>query len=728
MSGGAPGSASMSGGASGGALTFTATLKGAYETPPTNSKATGTATAMLKGHKLTVHGSFQGLSSSLFNVEGTPAHIHQAPSGVSGPIAFKLTVQASGMSGGASGGGQSGSGTFKGTFTLSSAQVLALKMANFYINVHTKNHHEGAIRGQLIVGRGSVSGGAQSGGQQSGGAVSGSPMSGGASGGGQSGGATSGGMASGGAQSGGAMSGGQQGQQSGGAASGGAMKPSNPGHPNQKELSNADQDTDWLMYNKGYSGLRYSNLKQIDTSNVSNLKSACSIKLGGGAGFSSFESTPQEYNGVMYVSTAHNTYAIDPTTCKKKWEYDYKPVGPETQPAVRGVALYNGMVFSGTTDAHIIALDMTTGKLLWNVQPKGINPAKGYFFSSVPVVYDGLLLIGTAGGDWGAPAVMFALDPATGKVVWRFSEIKADTFGKNSADTGAGSNWSSYTVDTKTGLVYIPVGNPGPDFAAYYRPGKNLYTDSVIVLNTKTGKLDHYYQQVPNDFHDWDTSPQPVLFKLNGKKYLAVGSKDGYVYVYNETSQKLDYTVAVTRIKNQTTPLTPAGVNVCPSGAMQWYGPTFDPQTGYIYTNSTDRCITLKKGEVHYVQGAPFLGTANGYGNQVGDSYGWTTAIDASTGKIVWKRKSDTHMQSSVTPTAGGIVFTGDLNGHFLALNAKNGKVLYNFNLSNDIAGGISTYEVNGKQYVAVAAGSSSRSVQAKGNTGPTVYVFSLSK
>jgi PQQ-dependent dehydrogenase (methanol/ethanol family) len=506
--------------------------------------------------------------------------------------------------------------------------------------------------------------------------------------------------------------------------SGGALQPSNPGHPSQQELDNADQDTNWITMNKGYSGTRYSSLDQINTSNAANLKATCAIQLGDPG---SFESTPQEYDGVIYITTPHNTYAINATNCNKLWEYDYKPTGPQADPTDRGLALYNGMVFRGTTDAHVIALDMRTGKLLWNIQP--VDPAKGYFLSSAPIVYKGLVLIGTAGADWGANGKMFAFDAATGKQVWSFSEIVPSTFGtKQGAATGGGSNWSSYSLDPNTGLVYVPVGNPAPDFLPKYRPGKNLYTDSVVVLDATTGKLVHYYQQIPNDAFDWDTQATPPLFKINGTLYLGVTNKAGYLYVYNTSTHKQVFKVPVTTINDNASKVpTKEGLYTCPGnvGGVEWNGASYSPKLKMLFVNSNDWCSTIYSGSPRYIQGQIFLGGKIGFG-PVSKASGWTHAVDAKTGDIVWKRKSKTAMVASVTPTAGGLLFTGDLNNHFLALNATTGQTLYSFNTGGAIGGGISTYAVNGKQYVAVATGDNASLYNGRSAGTPTVFVFSL--
>lgn len=494
--------------------------------------------------------------------------------------------------------------------------------------------------------------------------------------------------------------------------------------PTQQQLDHAGQSTSsWLMYNKGYAGTRYSSLSQINTQNVSFLHPVCAYQLGTTG---SFETGPVEYNGVLYVTTSHKTAAINATDCKVLWTSSYKPSGPEPISTSRGVALYHGMLFRGTDDGHLLALSMRTGNVLWN--DSVANSSKGYFLSSAPVVYKGLVLIGTGGADWGADAHMFAFNASTGKKVWEFNEIKPSTFGNaKAASTGGGSNWSSYTVDPSTGLVYVPVGNPAPDFAPEYRPGKNLYTDSVVVLDASTGKLVRYYQQVPNDSHDWDTASAPILFTgANGTKYMAVADKAGYLFVYNRTNHQLAYKVPVTTIQNASKKPNKSGVYVCPGdlGGVEWNGPAYDPQANAIFTNGVDWCGNYKLGEVRYVQGQLFFG-GNFSLDPSSKASGYINAIDPASGKMLWRYHSTTPMVAGVTPTAGGLVFTGDLNGNFLALNANNGQVLYKFPTGGGMAGGIATYEQNGNQYVAAMSGNNSRTIWHSGGSA-TVFIFAL--
>ena len=416
--------------------------------------------------------------------------------------------------------------------------------------------------------------------------------------------------------------------------------------------------------------------------------------------------------------------------------------------------------------------------MLWDVHP--VDSTLGYFLSSVPIVWNNLVLIGTAGADWGANAQMFAFDVTDGHQVWTFDEIVPETFGSaDAASTGGGSNWTSYTLDTATGLLYVPVGNPAPDFAPQYRPGDNLYTNSVIVLDAKTGKLERYYQQIPNDAHDWDTAAAPIVFTLTqpasatgssasggtesggadtggaesggaqaanresggaesggaasvgqGTTYVAVANKGGYLYVYNDQTKELVYKVKTTTFENEDVAPTQDGTHVCPgiTGGVEWNGPAYDPQSSMIFVNSVDWCTTYRLGEIRYSKGELFFGGTY-TPDPVAQANGWLNAYDAASGKVAWTYKSDEPLIAAVTPTAGGLVFTGELNGNFTALDAQTGDVLYTFNTGGPIGGGVATYEAGGQQYIAVASGNgASRSWSPDTGAAATLLLFTLPK
>lgn len=506
-----------------------------------------------------------------------------------------------------------------------------------------------------------------------------------------------------------------------------APKAPSGGGPTDAELKKNDP-ANWLMYNKSYDGQRYSGLKQINTGNAKNLQVKCVYQLGE---VGSFQTGPVVYGGQMYITTPHNTYALRADTCTKVWESDYAPRGPEPQPANRGVALYGGMLFRGTTDGHLLALDAKTGKTLWDNWVADSN--KGYFLSAAPIAANGLVFIGEAGADWGANGHIYAFDAKTGKVKWTFNVIPtgkepgAATW-KKGAEHGGGSIWTSLTLDTAKGLLYVSVGNPAPDFNGGMRPGDNLYTDSVVALDANTGKLGWYAQQTPHDTHDWDTAAAPVVYDAGGKNLMAVANKGGWIYFYDRAAKKLLSKQETTTHLNADKPVSLTGRRDCPGilGGVEWNGPAVDAASNTVYVNSVDWCATYKIGETRYVAGSLYFGGDATF-DPVAQARGWVRAYEASTGKPIWQKKMPTPMIAGITPTAGGLLFTGDQNGDFYALNAQDGKTLYQLRTGGAIGGGVMTYEVNGQQYVAVASGNASRSIWSTTGSA-TIFIFTVPK
>lgn len=503
--------------------------------------------------------------------------------------------------------------------------------------------------------------------------------------------------------------------------------------PTQQELSaSASSKDSWLMNNKGYMGQRYASVSSINRSNARNLKRVCTVDLGDLGGF---QATPVVYQGVMFITKESKTFAIDATNCKIYWKHVYAPSGPVALATNRGVALYNGVLFRGTGDAHLIALDANTGSLLWDT--KVADSTDGYFTSSAPIVWNDLVFIGEAGADWGIKARLHAFRVSDGSKAWSFDMIPtgdepgAETWKKaDSTTTGGGSMWTTYTLDESSGLLYVSVGNPAPDFAAQYRPGANLFTDSIVVLDAKTGKLSHYYQQIPNDDKDYDTSVAPVLYRLGGKLRVSVPTKAGFLFTYDEASHKLVYKVPTVTIKNAAKPPTAAGTPICPNytGGSQWSNPAFYPEQARLYVNSIDWCGVVKLGEVRYVQGQLFFGGAMQL-DPVEKAKGYTTAYNAATGKILWRHTTGGGVRkvTPVTATAGGLVLVGDTAGVFYVLDAGSGKVLFKDNVDNAPMGaGIATYLVNDKQYIAVPAGNTSRGATGVNAVSSRVAIYTL--
>lgn len=497
--------------------------------------------------------------------------------------------------------------------------------------------------------------------------------------------------------------------------------------PTQAELDGADAATgNWLMYNKGYRGERYSTLKKINVANAGKLHPVCMFQLGE---LGTFSTGPVMYDGIVYATTHLGTYAIDATTCKKVWTHQHVAQGPEMNATNKGIALAGGRVIRGTQDGFLYALDAKTGAPLWVRQVADWSIGEG--IGAAPIVWNDIVYVAKAGGDWGIHGRMMAFNVADGSPAWSFDLIPtgdqtgANTWGlAGSTDHGGGAAWVTYALDRETGTLFVPVGNPGPDFNKSMRPGANLFTISTVALDARTGKLKWWYQLRPNDDHDWDATVVS-LFDAGGRKLVATAGKEGVLHVITREDGKLVFTLPMTTLLNHDVPLTPEGVRVCPVAGVQWNGAAHSPLTGLLYVNAIDWCTVFKAGpDPKWVATIPYTGLANGWGsNDPIDKWaGWTNAIDPKTGKMAWRVKWSTPMYAALTPTAGNVLFTGDLNGNFLALDARNGKKLYSFDTGGPIAGGVITYERGGKQYVAVASGHSGGSIPLTGST--TLVIF----
>ena len=483
-------------------------------------------------------------------------------------------------------------------------------------------------------------------------------------------------------------------------------------------------DGDWLTYNRTLAGDRYSPLTQINAANAHRLQVKCIAQLGE---MGSFETSPIVLDGQMFVTTAHKVLALDAASCAVRWSYNYVPVDPEHLPGNRGVALYQGRVFRGTTDGHLIALDAATGKLLWDARVA--DGALGYEITGAPVAFDGKVFTGDAGADTGIRGRIYAFDASTGALVWAFDivprpgDAAAATWGA-STDKGGGATWSSMAIDPVRHLLFVPTGNPAPDFNDASRGGDNLYTDSVVALELATGKLSWYVQQVPHDLHDWDTAAAPALFSKGGVNVMAVASKNGLLYQYDrDTHQTLSQAPFTTRSNVDALP-SAAGVHVCPGALGQYNGPAFSPLEGRVFVAAADRCNVLTRAEPHYVPGGVYFGGMFRMDPPALQS-GWVKAFDAISGHEVWSVHRKDPVLAAVTPTAGGLLLTGDMGGSFLALDARDGRVLYEFATGGPVAAGISVYAVAGREYIAVPSGSSSRDA-ASATAAATLVIFTL--
>jgi alcohol dehydrogenase (cytochrome c) len=369
-------------------------------------------------------------------------------------------------------------------------------------------------------------------------------------------------------------------------------------------------------------------------------------------------------------------------------------------------------------DGHLLALDAKTGALLWDRQI--MDAAKGEFATAAPLVWNDMIFIGKAGADLGIRGEMMAFKISDGSQIWSFYVVPSpdqtggDTWkSPTSIAHGGGSLWTSFSLDPTAGLLLLPVGNPGPDFDNDSRPGTNLFTNSLVALDARTGQLKWWYQLLGPDDRDWDTAVVSGFDAADGSKLAAVAGKDGILHVLDRmTGKPISGIPLVSRYQNTRGPVPGgSGIRLCPIAAVQWNGPAYSPDTKLLYMNGIDWCAQAIKGATPvYKATHPYLGWANFYGTRdpVNEAFGWINAIDPTTGNINWRQKVSSIPLGGVTATSGGLVITGETDGTLLVLDAQTGKELSKTNVGGAIGGGIITYEAGGKQLIAVAAGDNS--------------------
>jgi alcohol dehydrogenase (cytochrome c) len=481
----------------------------------------------------------------------------------------------------------------------------------------------------------------------------------------------------------------------------------------------------WSTYNGPYSGDRFSSLDQINESNADKLREVCRVRVGE---LGSFEAGIVVADGRMYVTTPTATLAVDPATCEVIW----KRIDTSGRPGVtnRGAGYLNGVVFRGTPDSALIAYDGATGRELWTT-PVG-DPGLGEFIYAAPVAWNGLVFAGLGAGDLGIKGRMFAFDAMTGRKVWTFNLIPqagepgAETWSGTSSEHGGGGSWTTVTLDVANGELFVPVGNPAPDFNARTRQGSNLYTDSVVVLDAMTGKLKWWYQLRASDTHDLDLAAAPMLLTTaSGRRVVVAAAKDGFAYGIDRRTRKLLFkTALLPNYSNIDTPPTAEGIMSCPGpqSGVHWNGPSFDRNNQSIVLGAVVQCGKIRSNDKPYQRGQIYFGGAY---ELLGKPDGVLSALDAATGKIRWQRFVGAPVIAAVTPTAGNVTFAGDLSGKLYVVRSNDGKILKTMETGGALAAGIVTYSVGATQYVAVNSGNVSR-VSVGGFGLPTVVIYAL--
>jgi PQQ-dependent dehydrogenase (methanol/ethanol family) len=489
---------------------------------------------------------------------------------------------------------------------------------------------------------------------------------------------------------------------------------------------------DWLTYNGNLSGNRYSQLAQINTSNVNKLalKWTFSIPLWQqflpdtpyfheNMRYFGLETVPLVADGIMYITGPNQVFALDARSGEPIWHYQRpRTAGLVSDPSLgtnRGVALLGDNLFMVTDDAHLIALNRVTGRLVWEV----VMPAEPqrYGGTVAPLIVKDMVIAGVAGGDWGIRGFLDAYDAATGKRVWRHwtipspGEPGSETWQGTAISLGGGSTWLTGSYDPATDTLFWATGNPWPNSDDSQRGGDNLFTDCVLALDPANGKLKWYYQFTPHDTHDWDATEPNVLvdatYRGEPRKLLLHADRNGFFYVFDRTNGEL--LLAKTFLHRVTwasgigadgRPVRlPPGELSCPDHATNWNGTTFSPRTGLYYIIASEKCT-------------PMLSPGSWKNARPPDDPGtkYLRALNIETGEIAWEVEQvgpvDGKRVAGLLGTAGGLLFYGDPSGYFVAADERDGKTLWRLPLNATIKTSPMTYSVDGEQFVTLAVGS----------------------
>ena len=484
----------------------------------------------------------------------------------------------------------------------------------------------------------------------------------------------------------------------------------------------ASPGKNWITYAGSYNGWRHSPLDQITPENAGSLVAKWVYKV---PNAKLLQTSPIVHDGVMYVTNTNAMYALDVRTGRVIW--NYTDPRAEQQGPNRGAAILGDRVYFVTTDNYLTALDRRTGGVLFSRQYASVDD--GVTSTSAPLAVKDRIIVGSAGGDSGVRGFIAALSAETGDEIWRRYTIPgkgepgSETWGSDEIRKwGGGAAWLSGTFDPDLNTLYWTTGNPWPDFNAAVRPGDNLYTSSLLALDPETGAIKWYFQFTPHDTHDWDAQSWPMLVDLDWegrpRKLVLHANRNGFFYVLDrETGEFLRATQLTDKvdwasgIDKNGRPILVSGKDptlegnwVCPSvkGATNWMGQTFHPGTGLLYALTLEQCGWYNLSEQEPVPMKNFPGGgATEEGGQV-----ILRAIDPKTGKRAWEYPMTGfgRMWTGTVSTATGVLFSGDDAGQLLALEAKTGRHLWNFNMGERLNASPVTYLVDGKQHVAIAS------------------------
>ncbi len=507
-------------------------------------------------------------------------------------------------------------------------------------------------------------------------------------------------------------------------------KPSADLNVTSERLENAAREPqNWLTYWGDLRGRHYSGLDEITPANVKNLALDWTYQFGGG----NVETSPIVADGLMFVTGPNNdAAALDARTGRSIWRYR-RPVPDDlhsycTVVTNRGFAILGDRLYMATLDTHLVALDAKTGNTIWDVAVDDYK--KGYSITLAPLAVDGKVFVGVTSGECGLSGFLDAFDAKTGKKLWRFWTVPQagdparKTWAGDSADFGGSPTWLTGNYDAETKTLYWTAGNPAPDYDGSVREGDNLYSDSLLALDPETGKLKWYFQHTPHDTHDWDSNQDMILIdaEWRGKprKLIIQANRNGFYYVLDRVSGEFllgrayvpqtwaDGLDAAGRpIVIPDTDPTEEGKRVCPdaTGGTNWSAPSFSPDTGLFYFLMREACATYTSKTKTPLAGRPYTGT----GQQLdpGDTQrsGAIAAMDPLTGEIRWRFDMHEAVPTiGVMATKGGLIFGGTYRGHFVALDAKTGKLLWRKQLGSPYRSSPISYALDGRQYISIAA------------------------
>jgi alcohol dehydrogenase (cytochrome c) len=491
---------------------------------------------------------------------------------------------------------------------------------------------------------------------------------------------------------------------------------------------------DWTTYNGSYAGSRYSTLSQIDVRNAARLAPKWTFTL---PNTPRLQGTPVVVEGVMYVTSGNEMYALDAGSGRQIWHYQRArtkgQIGNAGGGINRGAAVAGDRVFMATDNAHLIALDRMTGALVWDAEMADWR--QNYGATGAPLTVGSLVISGVSGGDEGVRGFVAAFDQATGKEAWRFwtvpkrGEPGSETWKGDAIDHPGGATWLTGTYDPELNTLYWPVGNPGPDFIGDDRLGDNLYTSSVVALDAVRGTLKWHFQYTPHDVWDFDAQQTPALVDMvwrgERRKLLVQAHRNGFFYVLDRTNGRflsgtkfVDNLTWATGLTPEGRPIvapnqgaTPEGNRICPhvNGATNWYSTSFNPATGLYYVQTNEWCAILTRTPGAWEAGKGFFGGSFRVAVNQPQPSRILRAIDVQTGKVAWQltQAGTRNSWGGTLSTAGGVVFFGEESGAFMAVDATNGRPLWQFQTSQFWNASPMTYMFDQQQYVAVASGSS---------------------